>query len=306
MVLPAIATASIAMPGLAEPCRAKPRRALRGKQSHNRHRQSKSMEWVRVSNAPERICWSAVHHQDMMLTQLAEVARRTGYPVVETPGWKTRGRGPMEKIETVLVHHTAGPADGDMPSLRTLVEGRPDLRPPLAHYGVARSGRIYVVGAGLANHAGAVRRVSWGNAHAIGIEVENRGVPGDLYPEPQLDAAARLCAALQKEFGVSTASVLGHREVCSPVGRKVDPSFDMGQFRSRVARVSLGSAPTPPPSAKEDDAVDWKTPLKVTAPAAEALNKIDGDHHQAGDEVSIGHILTVIAQGLAELAKPGA
>jgi hypothetical protein len=33
---------------------------------------------------------------------------------------------------------------------------------------------------------------------------------------------------------VPTARVLGHKEVATPTGRKVDPNFDMPAFRGRV------------------------------------------------------------------------
>jgi len=187
----------------------------------------------------------------MMYTQLADVARRTGYPVVEVPGWKTRTRPQaMSDIRTITCHHTAnGGAPGDYPSYNTVLKGRrssdpeKDLPGPLAQYGIGRSGTIYVFAAGSANHAGASRSVNYEKTHAIGIEAEAVGVPGTKgdWPEVQMDAYARLCRQLMREFGLSINAVLGHKETCAPEGRKSDPSFDMDEFRDRVRSVGISA-----------------------------------------------------------------
>lgn len=183
----------------------------------------------------------------MMLTQLARVARRTGYPVTEVPGWQTRGHGPMSDIRTVTAHHTAnGGATGDYPSLRVVRDGRPGLDGPLAQYGLGRSGRIYVIAAGLCYHAGVSRSIDYTNSHAIGIEAEAVGVPGTAsdWPPAQRESYRRLCKALYDEFGpVQIRDILGHKETCAPVGRKSDPDFGMAAFRDGVAAVDLSKPP---------------------------------------------------------------
>src|SRR5699024_4989900 len=104
----------------------------------------------------------------------------------------------------------------------------------------ARDGTVYLVAAGLSYHAGRVRSNSYSNSHSIGIEAENTGLSNDPWPAHQIDAYAKLCKALCKEFGLSTSRVLGHREVCSPVGRKSDPSFSMSDFRKKVGGAKGG------------------------------------------------------------------
>ena len=168
----------------------------------------------------------------MMLTDLAAAVRASGLPVIEVPGWKTRGHGQMTAVDTIVCHHTAGPAKGNYPSLSVVRDGRADLPGPLAQLGLARDGTVYVIAAGVAYHAGVVKESSYDNWHAIGIEAEATGV--DPWPEAQLDAYARLCAALCARYRLPVARVLGHKEVCSPSGRKVDPNFDMPAFRNRV------------------------------------------------------------------------
>ncbi len=179
----------------------------------------------------------------MYLTKLADICRAAGLKVVEVRGWRTRGHGPMTSVKTIVCHHTAGARTGNMPSLNTITNGRPGLDGPLAHLGLARDGTVYVVAAGLAYHAGQVRRSSYANAYAVGIEAEATGV--DTWPDVQMKAYATLCAALVKAFGLTPARVLGHKEVCFPVGRKTDPNFAMGPFRTRVTNALKNPSPAP-------------------------------------------------------------
>lgn len=175
----------------------------------------------------------------MMLKDLADTVRAAGLHVVEVAGWQTRGHGELDDVTGVVCHHTAGPSaaakPGDMPSLNTLVKGRTGLSGPICNLGLGRSGTVYVIAAGLAWHAGAVRvaRPPYGNSHMIGIEAENDGV-GEPWPAAQMHAYARLCAALAVRYRFGLGRVLGHKEVCWPVGRKTDPDFDMGPFRVDV------------------------------------------------------------------------
>ena len=171
----------------------------------------------------------------MWLTDLADVARSTGLPVIEVPGWRTRGHGPMTDVRTIIAHHTAGPASGNYPSLGVVRDGRPGLAGPLAQLGLARDGTVYVIAAGLCWHAGVSRDPSYTNSHAVGIEAEGTGT--DPWPARQMDAYARLCRALADHYGLPCSRVLGHKETCAPVGRKVDPNFDMDAFRKRVEEV---------------------------------------------------------------------
>ena len=173
----------------------------------------------------------------MLLTDLADACRKSGLKVVETPGWKTRGHGALYSVQTIVCHHTATAksAPGDYPSIGVVRDGRSDLAGPLAQLGLGRSGTVYVIAAGVAYHAGEVRESSMDNWHAIGIEAEADGL--SPWPAAQIDAYARLCAALADHYHVPVARVLGHKEVCAPAGRKTDPNFDMDAFRARVANA---------------------------------------------------------------------
>lgn len=172
----------------------------------------------------------------MRLTGLATVARRTGYPVKEVSGWRSRGSSAYNRPKSVIVHHTAsGSRSGNAASLNVVTYGRPGLSGPLCQLLLARDGTIYVVASGRANHAGRVSASKYSNSNSIGIEAENNGV-GEAWSERQMDAYAKLCRELCDHYGISISNVRGHREVAVPRGRKIDPTFNMGSFRSMVKK----------------------------------------------------------------------
>jgi hypothetical protein len=191
-------------------------------------------------------------------TWLATAARRWRLTVVEVDGWQTRGSESFAPAG-VVAHHTAGPTGGgDMPSLSVLINGRPDLDGPLANYGLGRSGTVYVVAAGRANHAGAG---GWngleGNSSVIGIEAENDGYQS--WPPAQLDAYGRLGAAICQELGVPAETVCRHHEWRA---EKPDPhDLDGDTGRAQVAEL-LAVGPTGPPPPPED--TDMAAPATCT------------------------------------------
>lgn len=205
----------------------------------------------------------------MILSNLADVCRRSGLPVIEVPGWRTRGQryksGPrkdqlqqFESIETIAVHHTGTPArhDGDYPTLKTVRDGRKNLLGLLAQLGLGRSGTVYVIGAGVAWHAGETFYEWQNNWHAVGIEAEHPGAPAD-WSALQYGPYVRLCRTLADAYDVPIARVLGHKEIAKPKGRKPDPTFNMATFRRAVA-ASTAPTPKPPPKPPlpEDDMSD--------------------------------------------------
>lgn len=187
------------------------------------------------------------------LLWLQPVLRNAGLKVATVDGWETRGRGDMGQVEGVICHDTANASPGNMPTLRTLIEGRPDLAGPLAQLGLGRDGTFYVVAAGRCNHAGegAWQGCTSGNTSFIGIEAENSGV-GEPWPAVQLDAFRRGVAAILSKLQRGADACAGHKEYALPAGRKIDPSFDMTAFRQSVAGVMSGSFPVRPliPSAE--------------------------------------------------------
>jgi len=185
------------------------------------------------------------------LIWLPQVLRDAGLKVALVDGWQTRGRGDMGNVVGIICHHTAGPKNGNMPSLNTLIKGRADINlpGPLAQLGLGRDGTYYVVAAGKSNHGGVG---SWkgvsGNSRFIGIEAENTGLSNDKpWPEVQMEAYRRGVAAILKRIGQGVEFCAGHKEYALPAGRKNDPTFDMNTFRADVAAILNGTAPTPAP-----------------------------------------------------------
>jgi peptidoglycan hydrolase-like protein with peptidoglycan-binding domain len=185
------------------------------------------------------------------LTWLPTVLLDAGLKVAEQPGWRTHGRGDVGTIQGVMCHHTAGPRTGIMPSLGVVTNGRPDLPGPLSQLCLGRDGTFFVVAAGRSNHAGAGnwQGVISGNSSFIGIEAENTGQTAgpnaDPWPTVQLDAYRRGVAAILKRIKANAIMCCGHKEYALPVGRKSDPTFDMGDFRNLVAAIMAGTAPLP-------------------------------------------------------------
>jgi hypothetical protein len=179
----------------------------------------------------------------MLLNDLASLARGMGLTVHEAPGWVGHNHGAMNSVSCIVIHHTAGSPTGDYPSYNVVRNGRTGLPGPLAQLGVGRSGKVYVFSNGLAYHAGTVKETWMNNANSIGIEVESVGT-GPEWPSVQVHATAKLVAALCKRYGVPVSRVLGHKEVCYPVGRKIDPvgiPGDMPAFRSLVQQYLSGT-----------------------------------------------------------------
>jgi peptidoglycan hydrolase-like protein with peptidoglycan-binding domain len=183
------------------------------------------------------------------LTWLPDVLLQAGLKVAKVDGWEYRGDGDMGQAFGVLCHHTAGPKTLNMPSLNTLINGRPDLSGPLAQLGLGRDGTYYVIAAGRCNHAGKGiwNGVGAGNTHFIGVEAENTGLADDPWPEVQMEAYRHGVAAIFKYLNRVPDWCAGHKEFALPQGRKDDPSFDMARFRASIAGIltapSVGLTP---------------------------------------------------------------
>ena len=189
------------------------------------------------------------------LIWLKDVLLDAGLKVSEYGDWRNRGYKNMDmgEIKGVLCHHTANPTrHANMPTLATLVTGRPKtphdkgLPGPLAHLGLGRDGTYYLVAAGHCNHAGSGnwQGVTAGNTHFIGIEAENTGEANDSpWPAAQLEAYHHGVAAILRHLGLKPINCAGHREYALPPKRKVDPDFNMDEFRLAVGHILAGEAP---------------------------------------------------------------
>lgn len=171
--------------------------------------------------------------------------------------------------EVVLLHHTgskrtAKNAKIDYPSLAVVRDGRSDLEGPLSQVGIGKSGKIYVIAAGKANHAGAGEwlGINVGNYKSVGIEAESPG-DGTWSPE-QLRVYPIVCAAIADLLSTPATHVAAHRETARPKGRKPDPAgIDMDKMRRDVAALLKAGPPQinaheevqPEPLEQEDEEV---------------------------------------------------
>jgi len=175
----------------------------------------------------------------MSLPNLADACRTSGLKVVELPKWQSRGRPGSFNPSGVLCHHTAGASDSKSYVEWMAYEGRSDLPAPLCQLALSRTGIVYVLAAGRANHGGVARATGpmpAGDANNlyVGIEAMNTGSEG--WTDTQYDAYVRLCAALCRYYRWPASHVRAHKE--SSVTGKVDPGrMDMNDFRADVARV---------------------------------------------------------------------
>lgn len=175
----------------------------------------------------------------MKATWLADILRSAGLKVVEEDGWQSRGKD-FTEIKGVLCHHTG---KGSVDGLRRLIrDGRSDLPGPLSQLFLAEDGTFYIIAAGRSNHAGkgAWQGVTAGNSQLIGIEAQNAGDGKDIWEETQMVAYARGVAAILKHIGADDVMAAGHKEYALPKGRKIDPSFDMVEFREDVEAIMGG------------------------------------------------------------------
>jgi hypothetical protein len=108
-----------------------------------------------------------------------------------------------------------------------------------------------------------------------------------------MNAYAILCKALVKHYGLHVSDVRGHKETCSPVGRKTDPDFNMAAFRSRVA--SAPARLTVVTGEMELSEMDWTDKVALTATDAAVWNlhgKLTGkDALKKGDLVPVGDMI---------------
>jgi hypothetical protein len=189
-----------------------------------------------------------------------------GLTVHEHAGWKTHNRdsatgktfGP---VIGVLIHHTAGHGDKEV-----CYNGRSDLPGPLCHAWLGKTDGLWLIGHGRTNHAGSVdldvlnalraetaplphddQANADGNDVLYGLEIENLGNGKDPYPASQYRQAVLWAAAHCRAHGWTERSVAGHKEVQPG---KVDPSFDMDDFRADVKKqlAATVGAPAPAPT----------------------------------------------------------
>lgn len=229
---------------------------------------------------------------------VAEGLRFNRVQVSFEPGWQTRGNGfvfPNGRPQGLITHHTGVDYGA---GLSVLVNGRPDLTGPLCNCCTFPDGRIHVVAAHPANHAGASGGRSMGPLPVT--QSFNRLVWGNevMYPGTKPWTAAQYRSA--RVLAGVISGVLGrpNPEWCrghfeTSVSGKWDPgagaghriSFDMRRFRAEVWDA-LTRHPTTP-----EEPMIWelkRTPIKPGAKwTAEAKDSPDPSWQAIEDTITL-------------------
>lgn len=171
----------------------------------------------------------------MRLDWAAQVLKDAKLHVVEEDGWATRGTAFSRAPLGVILHHDASAA-GQIPEHPSvIINGRKGLPGPLSQWYLNRNGVWHVVASGKANHAGSgyYNGLNSGNSNLLGIEAANDGA-GEAWPEAQIASYVKGVAAILRQLGAPSLMAIGHKEWAP--SRKIDPSFDVDDFRARVKR----------------------------------------------------------------------
>lgn len=183
------------------------------------------------------------------LTWLPAAAKVAGIDLYVMPGALTRSTWRSGfTTRGVVWHHTATGKnwqDGHVAFL--LRDGRPDLKGPLAQFGIERDGTAVMVAAGRCNHNGYGR---WGN-DSVGLEFYNDG-KGELLTPAQTETGLKLTTLICKYEGLTSTKVEAHRE--QDPSRKIDLLpfvLSMSAIRASVGRRLAGTVPPSPNFAKE-------------------------------------------------------
>ena len=149
-----------------------------------------------------------------------------GVTVKEIDGWLDRGHGDFGKIQGIIVHHI-----GSNRYDAWNIAHHPELG-LCSQIHLSREGVATLCGVGIAWHAGKGWYRNWptnnANAVAIGIEAESDGVTA--WPDVQMDAYHRVCAAILWFLGLpaTTDHLLAHWEYSGAAQGKWDPGAGNG------------------------------------------------------------------------------
>lgn len=215
--------------------------------------------------------------------------------LLETDGWRTRGRPGGSFVPTGWVeHHTAcmmRVGHDPQTDIAVNLAGNTVAPGPISQLlgtftppGVKWNGhnadpRIILIAAGRANHAG-VSQFPWdpngpgGNALSGGTEW--CGPPVDEWPDVVIELRARVTACILRWNGWGVHQVTTHHECARPAGRKIDPSSawsgepkltQLQPWNADLWRPHVGRYLTPaPPQVIDPPAVIDPTPTPTPDP----------------------------------------
>lgn len=160
----------------------------------------------------------------------------------------TRGRGGVV-VNLVVIHIMEGNMESTFETFNN------PLNNVSAHYGISYEGSIdqYLHEENTGWHTGSTFR---DNQRSIGIEHEGY-VDGKHWEPAQLAASAELTASILMRYNLTTAAIVGHRDL-KPLSGHTCPGadFPMLMYKQRVDKIMQAGNPAPNPP----------KPLKITMP----------------------------------------
>lgn len=182
------------------------------------------------------------------LLWLPSVLNRAGMVVETVPGWEQRGNSNFNPTGGVC-HGTGGSRTAtDQSEINVLLNGSETAPPPIAQLLLSRTGRIYVVASGRCNHIRTRNNI--GNIDRIGIEAahDNRS---ESWSKLQYHSYVLAASAICRHMNWPASRWTGHKE--HQPGEKVDPTFNMDQFRADVKAFIDNPPNSKPPTRKQSD-----------------------------------------------------
>lgn len=181
--------------------------------------------------------------------------RSWGVGVAEHNNWRSnRPLGDLPSRPYLVWHHDASPA-GPSPGALDWIINAYNSQDASAQIWVGYDGVWHFIGSGIAWHTGAVLPGMPNNYNAVGVETDE--TTGENWSPALLDSLRRGTAAIAAAEGYDPASWLHfHKTICSPPGRKSDPSgLDLAAERGVVRALMSGKNPARPVPGPADPSV---------------------------------------------------
>lgn len=179
-----------------------------------------------------------------MADPIAVYERLKRDPVIKASvldGAENRGHGDMQTLRGLMNHHTGASGNSSPWSIAQ----HPSLG-LCSQLFLPRSGKVQIVGYGIAYHGGAGGGYPWisdVNAQLLGMEMDNNGTEG--WGSAQYWACVRINALVQDTARLGGDRSIGHKEWAGAAQGKWDPGgMNMDKLRSdiKVVKGQLGVA----------------------------------------------------------------
>lgn len=244
----------------------------------------------------------------MSADQIRRELAAFGVALCEHPGWATRNHGSVNS-HVIMVHDSVTGSMTDERAANFCIDGRSDLAGPLYECLVGHDGTAHLIAYGKTWNAGRGNAARLAQARAGRMPLDRElGRPGpddtgtgnDItravamitygdgpYTPEQVEATARVIAGYCRALGWAQdgpPSVLGHSEYTS---RKIDPQYDMGVLRSRVAALLVGTAETWHTVARGETLYGIARQYGTTVGELQRLNNLSGTLIKVGSRLRV-------------------